>query len=187
LREFYKLLGASPLAKLDLQLGHGFPTPNGRVPCDQTRFPFTNKCNYDGSGEILRIMYGNLEPAREEVPLSIAFKQSEFAESSSQLSEEGHVFIPEECKVTSCKVHVALHGCVQSPAFVSRAFTDELGFNRWADANDIILLYPAVNTGRGNPQGCWDWFGYTGTDYARRDAPQMRAIVKMVQRLTSKR
>ncbi|MFI9803174.1 hypothetical protein ACIHEJ_02150 [Streptomyces sp. NPDC052301] len=33
------------------------------------------------------------------------------------------------------------------------------------------------------PQGCWDRFGHTGSDYAVRGAPQMTAVVTMVHAL----
>jgi poly(3-hydroxybutyrate) depolymerase len=38
-----------------------------------------------------------------------------------------------------------------------------------------------------NPQGCWDWWGYNGADYAVKSAPQMTAIMAMVSRITSGR
>ena len=37
--------------------------------------------------------------------------------------------------------------------------------------------------GRYNPRGCWDWWGYTGTDYATRNGVQIATIVAMVARL----
>ena len=46
------------------------------------------------------------------------------------------------------------------------------------------MIYRVVN-----PQGCWDWWGYTNEPfgdalrYASRDAPQMRAIMSMVRAL----
>jgi hypothetical protein len=34
-----------------------------------------------------------------------------------------------------------------------------------------------------NPQGCWDWWGYTGHDFLTRDALQIRAVRKMLDTL----
>jgi len=34
-----------------------------------------------------------------------------------------------------------------------------------------------------NPKGCWDWWGYTGNDYLTKNAPQIAAIWRMVERL----
>ncbi|CAN0625581.1 protein of unknown function [Burkholderia multivorans] len=37
-----------------------------------------------------------------------------------------------------------------------------------------------------NPQACWDWFGYTGQNYALKTAAQVVAVNAMIGRLTSK-
>ena len=43
------------------------------------------------------------------------------------------------------------------------------GYNRWADGNRLIVLYPQARASWSflafNPRGCWDWWGYTGEDY----------------------
>ena len=33
------------------------------------------------------------------------------------------------------------------------------GFNEWADAHDLVVLYPqaVADSLLGNPNGCWDW------------------------------
>ena len=89
-----------------------------------------------------------------------------------------------------CKVHVALHGCVQSAESVGNRFYTETGYNRWADSNRMLVLYPQVNQSAlrpYNPKGCWDWWGYSGSQYAYKSAPQMKAIMQMVDRLTQAR
>jgi hypothetical protein len=37
-----------------------------------------------------------------------------------------------------------------------------------------------------NPNACWDWWGYTGVDYAQKSGPQIQAIYAMLQRLAGK-
>jgi poly(3-hydroxybutyrate) depolymerase len=83
---------------------------------------------------------------------------------------------------------VAFHGCKQSAAVVGNDFYSNTGYNYWADSNNIIVLYPQVNasTVPFNPDGCWDWFGYTGQDYALKSGSQLTAIHAMVGRLTTK-
>ncbi len=62
-------------------------------------------------------------------------------------------------------------------------FLREAGINEWADTNNLIVLYPqAIATGA-NPNGCWDWWGYDGTDYAAQSGIQTSAIYAMVQRI----
>ena len=34
-----------------------------------------------------------------------------------------------------------------------------------------------------NPEGCWDWWGYDGPDFAIKSAPQMTTIMNMVHAL----
>jgi hypothetical protein len=34
-----------------------------------------------------------------------------------------------------------------------------------------------------NPNGCWDWWGYSGEGYARRDGPQVATVLRMLERL----
>jgi poly(3-hydroxybutyrate) depolymerase len=52
-----------------------------------------------------------------------------------------------------------------------------------AASNGIIVLYPQVANSTANPNGCWDFWGYTGASYLSKDGPQMRAVKAMVDRL----
>jgi hypothetical protein len=56
-----------------------------------------------------------------------------------------------------------------------------------AETNNLIILYPQAIASilQSNPNGCWDWWGYTGSfgssTYATHGAPQMeivRAVIK---------
>lgn len=104
------------------------------------------------------------------------------------MAEAGYLYVPQPCAAAGarCKVHVAIHGCVQAAESVGDKFYTESGYNHWADDNKLIVLYPQVNksTVPYNPQGCWDWWGYTGANYALKSGVQMKAIKAMVDRLT---
>ena len=110
----------------------------------------------------------------------------------------GYLYVPANCASggTVCKVHVALHGCLQSHGSIGTEFINNTGYNRWADTNNIIVLYPqaiADNTshttpGNGslsNPNGCWDWVGWYGSNFDEKPGVQMTAIVAMVNKITS--
>jgi poly(3-hydroxybutyrate) depolymerase len=87
-------------------------------------------------------------------------------------------------------VHVALHGCRMSVEQIGERFVREAGYNRWADTNRLIVLYPqaiARYWGVYNPRGCWDWWGYTGSRYATKEGAQIRAVMGMVERLGAPR
>ena len=66
-------------------------------------------------------------------------------------------------------------------------FIKEAGFAEAADLNRLVILFPqAKPSAMINPQGCWDWWGYTGLDYLAKDAPQIAAIWAMVERLAER-
>jgi len=49
----------------------------------------------------------------------------------------------------------------------------------------LIVLFPQVSSTPANPQACWDWWGYTGRQFLTRDAPQIVAVRRMLQRLAA--
>ena len=77
-------------------------------------------------------------------------------------------------------------------------FARHAGYNRWADSNRIVVLYPQAITRYGwgpwpwptsfvfNPNGCWDWWGYTGVNYHTKAGAQIRAVKAMLDRLAAK-
>jgi hypothetical protein len=68
---------------------------------------------------------------------------------------------------------------------VGMKFVEGSGFARWADTNKFVVLFPQVSASLiKNPKGCWDWWGYSGSDYLTKDAPQIAAIWSMVDRLS---
>jgi poly(3-hydroxybutyrate) depolymerase len=84
-------------------------------------------------------------------------------------------------------VHVVFHGCKQglAAADVGEQFVRGSGYARWAEANRVIVLFPQVRPGQFNPNGCWDWWGYSGPHFLERDAPQMLAVKRMIDRLVA--
>lgn len=112
---------------------------------------------------------------------------------NASMAREGYIFIPKTCKDgRSCKLHVAFHGCLQGGKTDRRSghsgnlYSKFAGYNEWAKANDIIVLYPQVEarsaSGPLNPQGCWDWWGqnYTHEGYHTQHGPQIRAVAQMI-------
>jgi hypothetical protein len=47
------------------------------------------------------------------------------------------------------------------------------------------LLFPQVAPSYQplNPNGCWDWWGYEGSDYATHAGPQIAAVWRMISDL----
>jgi hypothetical protein len=171
----------------NLPAGHAFVTDAEGNACDVSGEPYVVNCDYDQAGELLKQIYGPLQPrAQTTTGEFVNFDQRPFgaSENSGGLAETGVVYIPKACRETAgCRVHIAFHGCAQNRVTVGDAFIKESGFARWADTNRLIVLFPQVAATPINPQGCWDWWGYTGPQYLTRDAPQIAAVNRMLDAL----
>ena len=208
LGRYYGALGvpAENLAALDLPAaGHAMPTPDYGGACEVSQEPYINRCGVDAAEAILSWIYGPLKPAHKKPRGTLMkFDQRAYLPSGatswrSGLDSSAWVYVPADCaKGAACRLHVALHGCRQGQSYVplkplpgggvyfGTTFVEHAGYNRWADANRIVMLYPqAVSVPFLNPNGCWDWWGYSGANYAERDGVQIATLRAMVDRLTS--
>jgi hypothetical protein len=190
--EYYQRLGV-PDAKIrfvsDIPAGHGFVTEAAGEACAASREPFIVDCDYDQAKNLLTHLLGSLsEPAPVPAGSFIAFDQKPFTGDSGQsgMAEEGVVYVPDVCRTGGCRVHVAYHGCVQNRETVGDAFVKDTGFQRYADTNRLVILFPQTAASLDNPQACWDWWGFTGPDFLTREAPQIRAVAAMLERLAQK-
>ena len=195
---FFKIAGvpSSSISYVNnIPSGHALITPKYGNTCPANTAPYISHCTvkgngYDQAGAMLTQIYGKLKP-RATTPGGkiVAFNQREFADASTGMADIAYVYVPKSCTVagTACKVHIALHGCLQSAQVVGNAFTTDTGYNNWADTNHLLVLYPQVNASDVpyNPKGCWDWVGYTGPSYAIKSGVQMSAIKAMADRLVS--
>ena len=182
------VLAAEHIASVyDVPATHGMPTADYGAACDAFGSPFINNCGYDLAGALLTQLYGTLAPPAAQVPPATAFEQASFGDA--RLNAKGYVYVPKACSATHrCRVHVFFHGCGQSAELIGDALVEHAGFNRWAETNDIVVLYPqtrASTVAPVNPLGCWDWWGYTGADYLARSGAQLAAVHRMVERLTA--
>jgi len=63
------------------------------------------------------------------------------------------VYVPEKFSAKSARVLVVIHGCLQTPESMALG----TGFNRKADQNNLVVIYPQVPSGS-NPIDCWSWY-----------------------------
>lgn len=180
---------------------HTFPTDfdsTGNNGCGSAASPYISNCGYDGAKAALEHFYGPLN-ARNNAPAAgnyIQFSQSQFT-SNPGMAATGYLYVPANCASgAQCKLHVALHGCQQSTDKIGDKFVKNTGYTRWADTNSIIVLFPQTktdNTNRQtaasgslpNPNACWDWIGWYGSNFAQKAGTQMAAIKAMVDRISS--
>jgi len=190
---FYAALGvpADAIKFIDaMPAGHAFVTETYGEACDRTGEPYVVHCNYDQAGDLLKHIYGNLNP-RATIPTGdwIEFDQRVYTHDLGNIgmAPTGVAYIPKSCRAEAgCRVHVAYHGCAQNRDKVGDTFIKEAGLDRWADTNRLIVLFPQTEVMAFNPQACWDWWGYTGHDYLTRKAPQIEAVYRMLKALEAR-
>jgi poly(3-hydroxybutyrate) depolymerase len=177
--------------------GHAVITPSNGNDCSANAAPYISHCSvgghgYDQAGAVLQHIYnGKLNPpVATPTGEIVSFDQRAYAAAATAMADTGFLYVPQSCTAAGarCKVHVALHGCLQAAESVGDKFYTETGYNNWADNNNILVLYPQVNKSDTpyNPQGCWDWWGYSGDDYFSREGKQMRAVKAMIDRILSR-
>jgi len=180
---------------------HVFPTDfdsTGNNACSSTASPYISNCGYDGAKAALSMFYGTLA-ARNDAPAAanyIEFDQTAFS-TNPGLSATAWVYVPANCAAgATCKLHVALHGCQQNVATIGDKFIRNTGYTRWADTNGIVVLFPqarvdgtsratAASGSLANPNGCLDWVGWYGGNFAHKGGTQVAAIKAMVDQLSS--
>jgi poly(3-hydroxybutyrate) depolymerase len=189
-RDFYRLAGIGEHAIKyvnDIPAGHAFIVEEARNPCGITESPFINDCDYDQAGDLLRHLYGTLAPPEEMREGNLlTFDQSEYLADPEThgMASMGFVYRPSACvEGERCRLHIAFAGCKQTVADIGDLFARTTGFNRWAESNRLVILYPQSSASAGNPNGCWDWWGYDDPTYHTKSGRQMTAIAKMAARL----
>jgi hypothetical protein len=178
------------------EAGHVFPTADpAAAPCTSVEPPFVGACGLDGARALLEHLYGELAAGAAAQPGGLTeFDQRPYAgdAGSKGLAGRGWLYVPQECRAggdARCRLHVVFHGCKQGASYVGDAFVRRSGYLEAAEANRIVLLFPQIEPGFQplNPNGCWDWWGYEGEDYAVSSGVQLRAVRAMVADLLGER
>jgi hypothetical protein len=207
LAELYRLLLIDG-AGLDVEPGdperpasHGMPLESFAgvsrfVPrdCDEYKPPYLIECGYAAAELLLRHLYPKDFRADPVDPHGagslLAFNQAEFfpASPTAGMSAVGYIYVPDACRSEACRLHVAFHGCrqnadAQGDEGIHDDFIRDAGYNRWAAANRIVVLYPQATVATDNPRACWDFWGYSGDDWRTREGVQMRATAEIIERL----
>ncbi len=177
---------ANVVYKKDIAAEHAMITDDFGSTCSTKASPYINDCNFDLAGTMLAHFYGTLN-ARNNGTLTegnfVEFNQSQFI-TNHGMAPTGWAYIPAACTAgTQCRLHVVLHGCQQNVTLVQQKYVRNTGYNRWADTNNIVMIYPQTSTAATN--SCWDWWGYDNANYAKKSGPQMAAIKAMVDQVSS--
>jgi poly(3-hydroxybutyrate) depolymerase len=169
---------------------HNLPIAAKGDDCGVSQAPYLGHCGFDAAGEIFARMFG--KPARAVAADARgqlqAFDQDALRPEGADayLASTGYLYSPPDCVAGKrCGLLVVFHGCKQDADAVGKALVNDAGFNRWADAYDVAVLYPQTRASFAplNPQACWDWWGYSGADYDTRQGVQLRWLVNAVHAL----
>jgi poly(3-hydroxybutyrate) depolymerase len=189
---FYQHFGATTTYHNWDAAGHSWVTPYGPVACPLTSAPFMNNCGDDPEWEMLTAWLGSVNQPNTGTPQGtlIHFNQDAYVPGgwgpALSMDDTGQVYVPATCAAgAACKLVVALHGCLSGQYLLGDEFAEWGNLDTYADTNNLVVLYPQAiaDTLPYNPEGCWDWWGYDGSNYAVKSAPQMRAITAMVHAL----
>lgn len=206
-REYYKVfLNGENIRYVKYEdAAHAMISPNAKNACAYTGTPYLNNCdNYDAAGELLTWIYnGRLgERGVADSTHLLEFDQTEFFDTNDEsisMDETGFIYVPADCTISNsqggCRLHVVFHGCDQYQGIVGNKFYTNAGYNEWAETNRIIILYPQIKKWEipwyfkwawwttQNPEGCWDWWGYSDNNYYVKDGKQIKAVKMMIDRL----
>ena len=192
LKQQYQQWLAEPNIALvnDKAFGHTFPTDRTDLGnCEVSEPPFLASCNYDAAGAFLTFLLGKQNP-KSSHPSGQLLKLDQHQLSTiakNTLAQTGYLYVPKSCAAgQSCRLHVSFHGCKQNADSVGDAFVTGTGLNQYADTNQLVVFYPqtrASNINPFNPNACWDWWGYTGPDYATRSGIQLSAVQQIINTL----
>ena len=104
--------------KKDIPAEHSIVTDNYGNTCSYKGSPYINNCGFDTAGQLFETLYGQLNARNHDSSkLSgslLEFDQTAFV-SGHGMGSSGWVYIPKSCtEGKTCRLHVALHGCVQN-------------------------------------------------------------------------
>jgi poly(3-hydroxybutyrate) depolymerase len=192
----YEALGVGNLvAYFNYTAEHSWITNDYGSNCTTLGEPYMNNCGLDFAGEFLRMAWHHMG-VRFDHHRGVytdthmkQFNQTYFGAdvSSNSLARVGYYYVPTRCQNGSehkCHVHVNFHGCQQQADILGKLYVAHTGLNEWAEANDIIVIYPQVSVNELiNPKACFDWWGYAGSNYASKQGVQMVIIDSIVEYL----
>ena len=185
---YAEFLSIDQIRRVDsIDAEHVFPADGHGTDCNAVVRPYVGDCNYDGAGELLSFLYPGLAKP-ESVQVGEVRSVELPGADEAELMETAYLYVPSSCEdgEQSCALHLVLHGCDMSAEAIGSDFIELSGYLPWAETNGIVLAFPQVSKSVAmpmNPHGCWDWWGYTGDNYALRAGEQQTVLVDWIRSL----
>ena len=180
------------VADFNIPAEHCIPTLEYGEQCSTLSSPYIGKCGFDGAGAAFKTLFGaSIKTAAPAVADSLKmFSQKPFfpvvGGKSISVGDNGYIYVPKSCESSKCRLHISFHGCLQNLELIGPEYAVYSGFNSWAEANNVIVLYPYAITSQVspvNPNGCWDWWAYNGIDYGFKTGAQVTFVKKMIDHI----
>uniref|UniRef100_A0A7S1F1B4 Uncharacterized protein n=1 Tax=Noctiluca scintillans TaxID=2966 RepID=A0A7S1F1B4_NOCSC len=179
----------------DIEAEHAWISDAASNPCDFLGLPYLNNCNFDAAGRMLAHLWQMpLNPSVSTASLDHlhSFSQALYTlvePADISMADVGYYYAPAECQSGSlqCRLVVFFHGCHQSSVNIGKVLMLHTGLAALAESNNLVILFPqavASPVAPYNPKGCWDWWSYTGEDYASKSGPQILTTVNIMRELS---
>ncbi|OMJ93807.1 hypothetical protein SteCoe_3130 [Stentor coeruleus] len=170
---------------LDIPANHGWVTKLEGNPCWYLGPPYVVACGVDLSGIIYSTLYGTpVAKGNFNSSHLFMFDQSDYGDVwQAGMSTRGFIYANDFCRSNpvKCTLHVNFHGCEQSYQTLGLVYIEEMGLGEWAETNQVIIMFPQAMETINNPEGCWDFWGYTGSNFEVKAGLQPTIIQKMAQ------
>ncbi len=153
--------------------------------------PYINNCGYSSAYEGLNWLYypvtslnNTINKTKPNLNSLYQFDQTKYIPGpffpEYGLNKIGYIYIPTSCYKINCPTHIVFHGCLQTLDLIGIDFIKYSGYLEVGETNNIIMLFPQASSTLLNPNGCWDWWGYTGPDYASNIGIQMLTVKNII-------
>lgn len=146
--------------------------------CQTLGSPFINNCGYDSAAAQLQFLYP--DTALTATWDGSIYTVEQPGGDAAGLADTGYIWIPNRCFSSPCPLHVAFHGCEQTAESIGLTYVLHAGYSGY---DTIAVYFPQAVASPMNPRGCFDWWGYTGADYASNIGPQMMVIRSVIKSL----
>jgi len=194
--EFYNAIGVDPN---EIQFTffrnatHLIPTDDFGPPCneDAGHSMYLGNCNYPGIYHALSYILKNdsLQKTVPDLGQLKMYNQSAFYPDGDikdvAMGTAGFIYIPKQCEEQRCHLHLNFHGCNEWPPHIAEQYILHSGFLPVAEANGIIVIFPLTTKVPKNMDGCWDFYSYTGPNFATKTGAQIQVIKRMLDKILS--
>lgn len=172
-----------------MNTAHTWPTQLEGNPCWYFGSPYIGACGYDTAGILLQHVYGPIVVKGVFNNSNLfQFDQATYADVwQAGLSTRGWVYAPYACRQNPimCRMHMFLHGCMQDYDNIGSNLVKNAGYGEWAESNNIIVIFPQTISTSSDFYACWDFIGFTGSNWANKNGLQMAALNNIAQNYTS--